>query len=96
MARIEEFLLLSDVLEMSLISFYFNHEYVYLIMIELLPFRKDSFYIYMFFVWVCVCVWADVPQCMGEVRGQLSGVCYLLLCGFQGLNTVIRLGSKWL
>lgn len=83
MAGIEEFLFLSDVLEMSLISFYFNHEYVCLIMIELLPFRKDSFYIYMF----CVCVCADVPQCTGEVRGQLSGVRYLLLYGFQELNT---------
>lgn len=66
MAGIEEFLLLSEVLETSLISLYFYHEYVCLIMIELLPFRKDFFYIYMFFcLCVCVCVCADVPQCAG-------------------------------
>ena len=56
MAEKEEFLLLSEVFKTNLISLYFYHEYVCLIMIELLPFRRDFFYIYMFFVSVCMYV----------------------------------------
>lgn len=86
MAGIEEFLLLSEVFETNLISLYFYHEYVCLIIIKLLPFRNDFFYIYMFFV--CVCMYAQMYHSeQGEVTGPLSGICYLLLCEFQGLNT---------